>query len=363
MDRPLILVADDDPGVRRMFGELLDLLGYSMLSARDGQSALAALSPKVDLLILDLVMPSMDGFDLLEQIRSLDVYRDLPVIVISGLDSRDRRVEAVRTGATDFLMKPVDPVEMEARIRTLLSLKKTQDHLRTQQEQLERIVEQKTESLRLALQELRDANRREWHARMETVQRLALAAEFRDADTARHLYRMQHYCELLAKRAGLSDHLVETISHASILHDVGKLAIRREVLNKPGELTSEERKHVESHTLIGAEMLAEADSELLQEAEQIARTHHEHWDGSGYPAGLKGADIPLGGRICSIVDVFDALTTQRAYKEACSVERAREMMEEKRGLQFDPDLLDIFFSHMEEVREISRRTPEETPPG
>jgi putative two-component system response regulator len=354
-----ILVVDDVEQNVALLGGLVRSLGYQVETARDGIEALAKAPLGIDLVLLDVMMPGLDGYEVARRVRADPRTQDLPIILVTVLDSREDRVRAIQAGASDFIAKPVDKSELLVRIASQLKLKEAQDALKRSQAELEERVAQRTEALRLSCEEAADANRRTSGAHVDTIRRLVLAAELRDTGTARHILRISHYSAVLAKALRMSSGDAEVLGHAVTMHDVGKIGIPDAVLFKRGPLTREERTVMESHTLIGSRILANSPSELMRVGEIVALTHHERWDGSGYPRGLHGEEIPLAGRICSVADVFDAMTTLRPYRPAIPVEKVLAEMKRGRGRQFDPALLDIFFDHLEEVHAVRERLMED----
>ncbi|HEY0554824.1 MAG TPA: HD domain-containing phosphohydrolase [Thermoanaerobaculia bacterium] len=347
-----ILVVDDDELHRWLLGGMLGSLGYDFELASDGLEALGKLTGEIDLVLLDVVMPGLDGFEVARRIRADGRFCDLPVILITALDSREDRVRAVEAGASDFIAKPVDQTELRVRIRSQLTLKEAQDALKRHGAQLEAEVAARTLALRTALDETSEAHRRTHQAHLDTLQRLVLATALRDGETAEHIQRISLSTEVLARRFELPLGEVEILSRAAAMHDIGKIGIPDAILLKKGPLTPEERGIMESHTLLGARLLAGSPSALIQAGATIALTHHERWDGTGYPRGLAGTDIPLGGRICSVVDVFDALTSDRPYRQALPLEEALTLMWTGRSCQFDPDLFDAFESCHAEILQV-----------
>lgn len=347
-----VLIVDDRTSGRTAMEALVSSLGYHVETARDGLEALARIRLGVDLVLLDLVMPGMDGFEVTSRIRYEYDHASLPIIVVSGLGERDDRVRALELGANDFVTKPIDPLELRVRMRTLLEMKAAGDALRRQQAHLEERVEERTRALRQALDDLVEATRRTEAAHRDTLYRLALAAEFKDEDTAAHLQRISSYCRLLGEKLRLAPGEIEVLTLAAPMHDVGKIGVPDSVLLKPGRLDDDEWVLMRQHPLIGGRLLANSGSRLLQMGEVIALHHHEKWDGSGYPHGRSGEDIHIWGRICAVADVFDALTSVRPYKRALTVEEAVGVMREGRGAHFDPHVLDLFLDHLPEVRTI-----------
>jgi putative two-component system response regulator len=354
-----ILVVDDVEQNLALLGGLVRTLGYEVETARDGLEALAKLVLGFDLVLLDVMMPGLDGYEVARRVRADPRTQDLPIILVTVLDSREDRVKAIQAGASDFIAKPVDKTELLVRISSQLRLKEAQDALKRSQAELEERVARRTEELRRTCEETADANRRTYGAHIDTIRRLVLAAELKDPDTARHILRISRYSTVLAKALHMSPGEIEVLGHAVTMHDVGKIGIPDAILFKRGALDEEEKKIMESHTLIGSRILADSPSELMLQGEIVALTHHERWDGSGYPRRLHGDQIPLAGRICSVVDVFDAMTTVRPYRPAFSPEEARELMRVGRGAHFDPHLLDLFLGRWDEVLEVRGQLIEE----
>lgn len=350
--RPRVLVVDDNETMRRSTARVVESFGYEVDTAEDGIEALAKLLLDFDLVLLDGEMPHMDGFEVAQRIRSSSETQHLPIIMVTGLAQPESRRRAIRCGVNDFVIKPFDSEELEMRSKWLIEMKRSFDELRGRQSRLEDEVERRTENLRLIVREMAEAQRRTMEAHVDTIRRLTLAAEFKDKVTAYHIERIGLYSERLARAMAMSPKDVETIRHAATMHDVGKLGIPEAILLKPGKLTDEEMEVMRTHTTLGAQILSGSDSPLLQMGERIALSHHERWDGKGYPKGLSGDAIPLEGRICAIVDFFDALTMDRPYRDAVPVEEVLDMMRADSGHHFDPELLETFFSIIEEVLEI-----------
>ena len=354
-ERKRILIVDDEPANRDLLEALLTGMGHETESAADGYQALAQLRLGFDLILLDVMMPNMDGFEVARRVRGGTECPDIPICMVTTLSGKEERLRAVEAGANDFIAKPVDKTELKVRTESLLRTKEAQDALKRHQAELEETVARRTESLRRTLQEMAEAQRQTQQAQLETIERLALAAEFKDEDTALHIKRMSHYCHLLARRLKLSPQECEILLHASPMHDVGKIGIPDAVLLKPGKLDAAEWQIMRTHTEIGARILGGSTSELLQAGETVARSHHEKWDGSGYPSGLSGEAIPLWGRIAAVADVFDALTSRRPYKEPFPTEKALQIMREGRTTHFDPGVLDVFFDNLDDVLAIKER--------
>jgi putative two-component system response regulator len=281
-----------------------------------------------DLILVDYVMPQMNGNEMIRAIRLLENYRGVPVVMITGEGNRQVRLEAISAGATDFLNKPVDPIELRARLTNLLALRRAQLDLENHTHWLEREVAKATRHL---------AERER-----EVIWRLSRAIEYRDGGTGEHISRVATVSQLIAEGLGCGSEFCKMIYLAAPLHDVGKVAIPDAILLKPGRLTDEEMATMRSHVSLGKSILTGGESALIQVAERIAASHHERWDGNGYPAGLAGAAIPLEGRIVAVADVFDALCSPRPYKNGWPVAEAREEINRCAGGQFDPEVVAAF---------------------
>jgi putative two-component system response regulator len=327
-------------------------LGYQTETASDGVEALAKLALGVDLVLLDSQMPNMDGFEVAKRIRATSGFEFLPIIMVSGLDGAEEHRRALAVGINDFIQKPIDRDVLHLRSHWLLDLKRAHDRLNAHKANLERTVERRTAALREALEEMTEARRQIYKAHLDTIRRLTIAAEFKDEVTARHIERIGLYSSVLGEALDMSPGQVETLLHAAPLHDVGKLGIPDHVLLKPGKLDDGEWAVMRTHTTLGSEILAGSDSSVIQMGQTIARSHHERWDGSGYPQGLSGTDIPLEARICAVVDFFDALTMDRPYRRALGTDAVLGMMREASGAHFDPDVLDVFFARLPKITEI-----------
>lgn len=325
-----ILMVDDTEPNLLLLEMILNDLGYQdLVGISDPRVAVdtwRALEP--DLVLLDLHMPHLSGLDVLAEIRSDPGTAFLPVLMLTADDSSEAKVRALSTGANDFLTKPFNEVEVKLRIENLLRIRHLHNQLREQNANLEERVLERTKQLAVA--------------KDEVLARLAMAAEFRDDDTGHHTQRVGATAALLAEAIGLPEDEAAVIRHAAPLHDVGKIGVPDRVLLKPGPLDERERRVMKQHTDIGARLVSGSSSPTMRMAEQIAATHHERWDGKGYGTGLSGRDIPVAGRIVAVVDVFDALTHQRPYKDAWPPEDAVEEIRSERGRQFDPSVVDAF---------------------
>ncbi len=350
-----ILVVDDEPDLRKALKDMLTALGYEAETAQDGFEALAMLPLEFDLVLVDVMMPGMDGFEVIRQIRTNRDFADLPIIVVTGLSSLDDRIRAAEAGANDFISKPIDMTELKLRTGSLVKIKEAQDALKRHEAELEAKVSERTAALRQALTKLSSAQRKLRGAYLDIIRRLAIAAEYKDRDTAMHIARMSRFSEMLARKMNLSPGEIELILHASPMHDVGKIGIADQILLKPSRLTKEEWAAMKEHTVIGGRIMSDSNSELLRAGEIIARTHHERWDGSGYPQHLTGEEIPIWGRICAVADVFDALTSQRPYKPALPNQQALEIIDREKGAHLEPKLVDLFIANYDEVVEIQEK--------
>jgi len=351
-----ILVVDDQKESRRSVARALASFGHDVVLACDGEEALRVLSSDIDLVVMDASMPGMDGFEAAKRIRDLPAYFDLPIIMVTGLDGKTHRLRAVEVGVNDFISKPFDLTELRLRSAWLLKLKAAHDTIKRHRASLEETVRMRTAALRSALLEVELAQRQTQEAHLDTIRRLVLAAEHKDRATAAHIERIGRLCELLAERLGLPSHQVELIRLGSQMHDVGKLGIPDHILLKPGALDETEWQIMKQHAAMGGRILQNSPSEILRIGELIALSHHERWDGEGYPSGLCGEAIPLEGRICAVADVFDALTTDRPYRQALPADAVYGMMRAEQGRHFDPHVLQLFFESRSEVEDIRRES-------
>jgi putative two-component system response regulator len=354
-----VLVIDDDDGIRKITQMLVEGLGHQVEPARDGIEGLAKLQLGVDLVLLDVVMPGIDGFDVCRRVRQDPAGRDVPVIIVTTLETREHRLHAVEAGANDFIAKPIDETELRVRATSLLKMKEAQDEVKRYQLHLEEMIEERTASLRKALEQMADAQRLAYQAQLETVERLAILAEYKDKVTAQHVQRMSEYSAVIARGLKLPPAEVELILHASRMHDVGKIAVPEAILRKPSSLDPHEWTVMRQHSQIGSRILDNSTSQILQAGRVIALHHHERWDGAGYPNGLAGSDIPLWGRICAVADVFDAVTSERPYKPAFANEEALQLLRDGRGKHFDPRVVDVFFECLEDILAIQAKYRDE----
>ena len=323
--RPRLLLVDDEPTNLQVLRHVLQA-DYRLLFATDGARALqVAREQRPDLVLLDIMMPNMDGYAVCCALKADAATASIPVIFITALNDSQDETAGFDVGGVDYLTKPVSPPVVRARVRTHLSL--------------------------VRMDELRET-------RLQIVQRLGRAAEYKDNETGMHVIRMSHFSQLLALAAGCSPAWAEDLLNAAPMHDVGKIGIPDAVLRKPGPLDADEWATMRRHPEIGAEIIGEHPSGVLQLAREIALAHHEKWDGSGYPRGLAGEAIPLSARIVAIADVFDALTTRRPYKEPWPVQEAMNHIAAQAGKHFDPALVALFAPLLPQLLEIRARWAE-----
>ncbi len=342
-DKKKILVVDDEEKNRELLEAMLIPLDYLVETASDGEEALEKVAQyQPDLILLDVMMPRMNGFEAAKRLKADDTLRIIPIVMVTALKDVENKVKAIAIGVDDFLSKPVDSSELKARVRSLLKVKEYNDYMINYQQKLEQDVQKRTLELQMAFAKIKKTS-------LDTIYRLSRAAEYKDDDTGAHLKRMSNYAASVAKDLGLQEKTVESILYAAPMHDVGKIGIPDRILAKPGKLTSVEWEIMKLHVDIGVRILEGAEEGFLKLAEVIAQNHHEKWDGTGYPQGLKGKDIPLAGRIVAIADVFDALTSKRPYKEPFSVEKSIDIIKQGRGNHFDPEVTDSFLSIIDEI--------------
>jgi putative two-component system response regulator len=356
------MMVDDEKLNIYVVAEHLKAAGYRDLVYTDEpfQALLLAGRERPDAILLDIHMPRLSGFDVLKQIRADEVLARTPVVILTSSTDDEVKLRALELGATDFLHKPVHSGELLARLRNILMAKAYQDHLRHYSSALEAAVRQRTEELETSRQDVIDC--------------LARAGEFRDDVTGYHVIRVGCYARIIGQQLGLDERSLDILEQAAKLHDIGKIGVPDAILLKPGKLTPEQfadmQKHssfgkkiiasmadseplqLRQHTELGSKILAGGRSPILAQAMKIALTHHERWDGSGYPLGLAGNDIPLEGRITAVADVFDALSTRRPYKPAFPLEKCFSIMREGRGTNFDPNVLDAFFARHDDIVRI-----------
>ncbi|CAK0772808.1 putative two-component system response regulator [Azospirillaceae bacterium] len=346
-----ILIVDDNPANVELLQMMLNVAGYENIWTTTDSREVKSLYQqwRFDIILLDIRMPHLDGFQVMEQMAEVTSEDYLPILVLSAQSDLNTRNRALGAGAKDFITKPFDQIEMLNRVNNILEVRQLYNERRRQTEILEQRVQDRTRDLE--------------QTHVEIIRRLARAGEYRDNETGLHVVRMSRYCYILGRAAGMDEKQADWLMHASTMHDVGKIGIPDGVLLKPGKLDDKEWEIMKEHTLIGARILDDSAHPLLKVAQTIALTHHEKWDGNGYPNQLKGDAIPIEGRICSLCDVFDALTSARPYKVAWSIEKALAFIQEQSGKHFDPRLAQIFLNIIPEiliVRNQNLDPPEET---
>lgn len=360
LDLKRILVIDDEASIRRLLGHMLKSHGYETFLASDAREARLCLQEMpVSLVLCDVNLPGESGMELVRNI--LNEYPLTAAIMVTGLDSPILANAALEMGAFGYIVKPFESTEILINVANALRRRRLEMENRLQRENLEDIVRTRTLALQQALTWLERSQKELRLSREETIQRLAIAAEYRDSATAQHIQRMSHYCELLARRYGLTSEHCDLIRTASPMHDIGKIGTPDHVLLKPGKFTQDEFNVIAQHAEIGYRILSGSEAEILKVAATIALTHHERWDGSGYPRKLKGEAIPIEGRIASIADAFDALTTPRVYKPAFDFDHAVDIMSRHRNEHFDPEVLDVFLSSLSDVRHIHDKYADRIP--
>ncbi len=352
-DKAKILVVDDEKFFIDVTVELLNG-DYKVSVARDGEQALrrATTDPLPDLILLDIMMPDMDGYEVCKRLKENPVTCDIPVIFLTVKSEVADEVKGFELGAVDYILKPISPPIVKARVTTHLALNRARRQLADQNQLLEVKVRERTEELS--------------RTKDVAIYCMASLAETRDAETGKHILRTQNYVRILAQGLKnhprfldyLNDEIIEMLYKTSPLHDIGKVGVPDQILLKPGKLTPDEWVEMKKHTIYGHEALLRAEQELgttdfLQMAREIAYTHHERWDGSGYPRGLKGDEIPVSGRLMAVADVYDALISRRVYKKPCPHKEAVETIRQASGSHFDPDVAEQFIALQKEFHRIA----------
>lgn len=328
-----ILIVDDEPLNRALFRSILK--DYATIEAENGLDALEKV-PRVnpDIILMDIMMPQMDGIEATRRLKAnIDTSR-IPVVIVTAVQETDVRIKALQAGGNDFILKPIHPEELLVRVQNLLKIKDFEDFVLQHNRLLQEEVERKTTELKNAF--------------IDSVYRLTLAAEYKDEQTFSHIRRTSHYIKLMAEHLGFSAKETELLYLAAPLHDIGKMGIPDSILTKPGKLTPEEFEIIKTHTTLGEKLLKDSPSEIMQVGARIAISHHERFDGTGYPKGLRGTDIPIEGRIFNIIDQYDALRSPRPYKDALSHERTFRILSEgderTKPEHFDPEIVKAFIA-------------------
>lgn len=334
-----VLIVDDTLANLQLLLNILKEEGYKVRPANSGKLALQAIAQKKpDLILLDIKMPEMDGYQVCEALKNDPQTEAIPIIFISALSDANDKVRAFHVGGVDYLTKPFQVEEVKARVATHLQLKDYQENLEAK--------------IALGLEEIRFLNQEITDTQHEVIIMLGAICEGKSFETAQHVKRVAAYSQLLARYSGLSDSEVELISQAAPMHDIGKIAIPDAILEKIGAFTAEEWELMKTHTTLGYQMLLASSRPLFKTAATIALEHHEKWDGSGYPKGLKGEEIDIVGRITAVADVFDALDSARSYKKGWELAKILAFFKEQRGQHFDPVITDIFFANLDEFLKI-----------
>ncbi len=346
LKKQTILIVDDAP-------ENIDILDgilcndYKIKVALNGEKALKIVTGKMmpDLILLDIMMPGIDGYEVCRRLKSRADTKKIPVIFVTAKGEVADESKGFEAGCVDYITKPVSPSLVKARVQTHLALY-------DQNRILEEKVMQRTAQLREAFSKIKSAS-------LDTIHRLSKAAEYKDEDTGAHILRMSNYSAAVARKMGQDEATVESILYAAPMHDIGKIGTPDRILLKPGKLDADEWEIMKQHTVNGAQILKSSDAEFINLGEVIALSHHEKWDGNGYPRGLSGEEIPIAGRIVAIADVFDALTSKRPYKEPFSLKKSYTIIRESSGSYFDPDVVDAFFAIEDEILTIKEKYKDE----
>jgi len=351
-----ILIVDDEIANREFIRLVLSRAGYQVDTVSDGIVALEWINQNLpDLVIMDVVMPGMDGIEVCRQIKSNPRTSRVLVLFVTALGDRRTRVDAFRTGGSDFLSKPFDRIELLLRVENLVAVKNYFDLMQNQAEQLEHRVEESMRELRTAYEKLNDAY-------VETVNKLTVAAEFRDEETGQHIRRIGYYSKAVAEELGMPSVFCEHIFYAAPMHDIGKIAIPDNILLKPSQLTDSEFHQMKDHTVIGWKLLTGSKSDMLAMGARIALNHHERFDGTGYPNGSKGQTIPMEGRIVMAVDVYDALRSKRPYKPSFDHRTAMDIVLKGDNRlprsSFDPDILAVLERIQDQIEDIFEQLKE-----
>jgi putative two-component system response regulator len=318
-------------------------LGYEVVLASNGKEVLekvASVAP--DVILLDVMMPEMDGFEVTRRLKEDWQTMAIPIVIVTALKEVEDRIRALEAGADDFLSKPVDKIELRSRIASLLKVRAYHKFMRNYQRILENEVGHKT-------QELRDAFQKAKLASLETILRLCRAAEYKDEETGNHIRRISRYVAIIARNLGLGEDQTEQLVYAAPMHDIGKIGIPEKILLKRGPLDPDEWEIMKQHTTIGAKILSGSKEGFIMLGEVIALTHHERWNGSGYPRGLGGDEIPIAGQIVAVTDSFDAMTNERCYSLPIAPEDALEIIRREAGAMFSPQIVACFLAAKNEI--------------
>lgn len=344
-----ILLCDDELMNRKVASKILNKEGFSVIEAQNGQEAIDILkTTSIDLILMDLMMPVMDGYEAIKIIKEDGDLSSIPLIIISALSDKKAINKGLELGADEYLTKPFDIVEFRLRIKNAIKIGIYQNMLKDNKKFLESQVKEKTKELQNAFEEIQKSEK-------DIVSILAKTAEYRDNETSAHTIRVGEMSALISSKLGWSDEKVELMRLAAPMHDIGKVGIEDKILLKPGKLDEDEFARMKEHSQIGYSILSQKETPLLKLAAEIAQTHHEKYNGKGYPRGLSKDEIPLSGAIVAVVDVFDALLSERPYKKAFTLDRTLEIINSDSGSHFNPEIVEIFMNSLDEILEIRDR--------
>ncbi len=356
-----ILIVDDEPDICELLRRYFIIKGYTVNTACSGVEALDMIirdsNSAPDIILMDIRMPEMDGLELLRNVRKMD--QELPIIMVTALNDTEIAVSAMKNGAFDYVTKPIDLKSLSANIQNALEKGRLVKKVRKYRESLEAKIKQSADALTIAMSEIDKSKSRIKEAHRDTIYRLSLAAEFRNQETASHLKRISEYSVIIATALGWDVEDIASLKVASVMHDIGKIGIPDSILLKPGSLSKNEFEDIKKHSIIGFEILYGSEVDFLKMAQDIVLTHHEKWDGSGYPLGLRGEQIPFAGRIVAVVDVFDALTSPRVYKAAFANEEAYSIVREGSGKHFDPMVVRAFLDNIKAIEKAQANSTTE----
>ena len=349
-----VLIVDDENAVCRLLQRILQKGGYSCTTASNAREAREVMAQsQFQLMLCDINMPGESGLSLVEQVR--ENFPDTAVIMVTAVEDHRVAQHAINLGVYGYLIKPFEINEILINVASAMRRRELEIAARNYQNSLKSEVAERTRELHDAMERLKVVHNKLETASLDTIIRLSLAAEYKDEDTGHHILRMSNYASSIARKLGLGEKVAQWVLYASPMHDVGKIGIPDKILLKPGPLDADEWALMKQHTTIGAKILSGGDYGFLRLAETIALTHHEKWNGTGYPRGLKGKKIPLVGQIVSIADVFDALTSERPYKKAFSLEKAYRIINDSSGTQFRDDVVKAFFDIQDEIEHIKEK--------
>jgi putative two-component system response regulator len=343
-----VLLCDDELMNRKVASKILSKEGFSVIEAKNGKEAIEVLqNNKIDLILMDLMMPVMDGYETTKIIKEDDELSTIPLIIISALSDKEAITKGLELGADEYLTKPFDLTDFRLRIKNAIKIGIYQNMLKDHKLLLQKQVDEKTKELQNALAEVQNSEK-------DIISILGKTAEYRDNETSTHTIRVGEMSAFMSRQIGWDNKKVELMRLAAPMHDMGKVGIEDSVLLKPGKLDENEFKIMKTHAEIGHSILSQKQTPLLKLAAEIAYTHHEKYDGSGYPRGLKSDNIPMSGAIVAVIDVFDALLSERPYKKAFSVEKTVEIIKNDSGTHFHPMIVDKFIENLDEILNIRK---------